>query len=71
MSILDRITLRSSTGSGIVALVVPILLSVALLTILFPLPQPTIPVNLPFKAETMLTAALLVILLFYSAFHQR
>ncbi|MBK6748696.1 MAG: O-antigen ligase family protein [Acidobacteria bacterium] len=64
MSILDRITLRSSAGSGIVALIVPILLSVALLTILFPLPQPTIPVNLPFKAETMLTAALLVILLF-------
>ena len=64
MSILDRITLRSSAGSGIVALVVPILLSFALLTILFPLPQPTIPVNLPFKAETMLTAALIFILLF-------
>ncbi len=49
---------------SLTALVIPIILSVALLTILFVLPQPTIAVNLPFKAETFLTVALLIMLAF-------
>lgn len=64
MSFFDRIKLNSSAGSALVAMVMPLVLSVALLTILFSLPQPTIPTNLPFKAETMLSAALLLILTF-------
>lgn len=62
MSIFERIKVGSSAGSALVALIIPLILSVALLTILFTLPQPTIPTNLPFKAETMLSAALVLIL---------
>lgn len=49
---------------ALTSMVVPIILSVALLSILVVMPQPTIPVNLPFKAETFLTFALLVMLAF-------
>lgn len=62
MTTIEKFPQKYKSPLNLISMVVPIVFSVALLTILFPLPQPTIPVNLPFKAETMLTGAMIVIL---------
>lgn len=62
MTTIEKISPIIKSPLSLISMVVPIILSVALLTILFQMPQPTIPSNLPFKAETMLTLAMLVIL---------
>lgn len=62
MANIDKITSEKQNQGLLISLVLPIILSSALMAILFVLPQPTITVNLPFKAEMFLTGAMIVML---------
>jgi len=62
MANIETITSDKQKTGLLISLVLPLILSSALMSLLFVLPQPTITVNLPFKAEMFLTFALMATL---------